>query len=136
MTFLFTRVCTTCEKTFTQSCGLKIHGKTHTGEKSFACTTCEKTFAQSCGLKIYGRNSCVCLYMTLQDVLIDKGSFTYHCRKMAVLGKKFELMATISSNKHQNEIFLQSFALRTISKPCYQREACRTFLHLKNCRTG
>ena len=76
--------CTTCEKTFTQSCGLKIHGKTHTGEKSFASTTCEKTFAQSCGLKIYGRNSCVCLYMTLQFVLIDKGPFTYHCRKMAV----------------------------------------------------
>ena len=76
--------CTTCEKTFTQSCGLKIHGKTHTEEKSFASTSCEKTFAQICDLKIYGRNSCVCLYMTLQVVLIDKGPFTYHCRKMAV----------------------------------------------------
>jgi len=39
--------CSKCDKSFTQSCGLKAHEWIHTGEKQFVCSKCDKVFSDS-----------------------------------------------------------------------------------------
>ncbi|MBN3295435.1 ZN180 protein, partial [Amia calva] len=48
--------CTQCGKSFNQAHILKKHEQTHTGERRYSCTQCEKTFTTSYSLKIHQRN--------------------------------------------------------------------------------
>lgn len=46
-------MCTVCKKGFTCSKQLKVHSRTHTGERPYACNTCGKTFAYNHVLKLH-----------------------------------------------------------------------------------
>ncbi|XP_074033708.1 uncharacterized protein isoform X3 [Leptinotarsa decemlineata] len=47
--------CKICSKSFIWKCHLKIHEKTHTGEKSFQCKICLKSFVERGNLKAHER---------------------------------------------------------------------------------
>ena len=47
--------CLKCEKKFTRAQVLKIHERTHTGDKPFSCSQCDYKFSTSCDLKRHER---------------------------------------------------------------------------------
>ena len=49
--------CKTCKKCFAQVHHLKVHERIHTGEKPFECKTCKRKFANSQNMKSHVTNS-------------------------------------------------------------------------------
>ena len=45
--------CSKCDKAFSVNSSLKTHERTHNGEKPFACSKCDKAFVTSSKLKIH-----------------------------------------------------------------------------------
>jgi DNA-directed RNA polymerase subunit RPC12/RpoP len=68
--------CAECAKTFRSAAGLRVHQRTHTGEKPFACLICGVTFAQK-RIQVGGRLRCGMVRSSLYLLLIDRLAFSF-----------------------------------------------------------